>query len=114
MPNSRSLVFRLVLFAGYLVTFFWLNSLTVIGSEAWEAHLQNLPAALDLPVHASPWMCLLAGVLTIFKRIPLRYASGLLALFVLLGFAILHFWYVPYDFDQKQVHDALPRGVRHR
>lgn len=102
MHGTRPLLFRLVLFSDFLVTFLWLNSLTVIGSEVWEAHLEGLSPPFDLAIHASPWLCLLTGILTVGGRFPLRYAAVVLALFILLGFTILRLWYVPHDPGMKR------------
>jgi hypothetical protein len=102
MHISRSLSFRLILFAGFLVSFDWLGSLTVIGSEVWEAHLKGLTPLQDLAICASPWLCLLVGILTVTGRFPLRYAAPTLGLFLVLGLGILRFWYVPYNPELKQ------------
>lgn len=101
MHISRPLLIRFILFAGFLVTFLWLSSLTVIGSEVWEAHLEGLSPPLELPIYASPWLCLLIGILTIAGRFPIRYAAAALGLFVFLGFIILRLWYVPYNPEMK-------------
>ena len=96
------MILRLALLAGYLVMFLWLNSLTVVGSDAWMAHLRGLPPLLELPVYASSWLCLLAGILSVTGRLPARYSAIVLAFFLVLGFAILRFWYVPSDPSRKR------------
>ncbi len=118
MHISRPLLFRLILFVSFLSTFLWLNSLTIIGSNVWEAHLEGLSPLLELPIHASPWLCLLIGFLTVCGRLPIRYAVLMLGLFILLAFTILRLWYVPHNPDMKRSlkspNQAMQRTLRAR